>query len=354
MTARAPEIRADTTARRSRRRGRIALAHGGGGQLTDELLHAAVLPRLGNDVLNDLLDAGAVCDGAHRLAVTIDGYVVQPLKFPGGDIGRLAVCGTVNDLAVTGATPIAIALGLILAEGLEQSVLDDVLDSIADSARAADVRVVTGDIKVVGRGQADGMYITTAGVGRVSAERRFHPDQVAPGQALIINGPIADHGLAVMLARDMPEVESVLRSDVAPLNGLIRDVLAQAPEGVTFMRDPTRGGLSGLCADLAARTGFHVALDEREIPVRPETEYAAEMLGIDPLDVANEGKVVFVVRPEAVGQAIDALHAHPLGRAARVIGRIERARDGCCELVTLMGGRRIVQKPYGEQLPRIC
>lgn len=354
MTARVTEPRAGADAGRSRRRGRIALAHGGGGQLTDELLRSAVLPRLGNAALNELLDAGIVCAGEHRLAVTIDGYVVQPLKFPGGDIGRLAVCGTVNDLAVTGATPVALALGLILAEGLEQAVLEGVLDSIADAAREADVGVVTGDIKVVGRGQADGMYITTAGVGRMSVEHRVHPDEVAPGQALIINGPIADHGLAVMLARDMPEVESALRSDVAPLNGLIRDVLARAPGAVTFMRDPTRGGLSGLCADLAARTGFHVTLDEREIPVRPETEYAAEMLGIDPLDVANEGKVVFVVRPESVEQTIAALHAHPLGRAARVIGRIESARDGCCELVTLMGGRRIIQKPYGEQLPRIC
>ena len=334
---------------------RIAMAHGGGGQLSDDLIASAILPRLGNDVLNDLLDAGVLCDRGQRLALTIDGYVVQPLKFPGGDIGRLAVCGTVNDLAVTGATPLAVALAMILEEGLEQAVLDDVLASIATAAREAGVRVVTGDIKVVGRGQADRMYITTAGVGGVKADVRLHPDQVTPGQMLIINGPIADHGLAVMLARDMPEVQSAVRSDVAPLNGMIADVLSAVPRGaVTFMRDATRGGLAGLCADLAARCGFHVTLEEGAIPIRPETLHAAEMLGIDPLEVANEGKVVLMVRPEHVATALAAMRAHPLGQTARVIGTIDDSRDGCCDLVTHMGGRRIVQKPYGEQLPRIC
>jgi hydrogenase expression/formation protein HypE len=338
----------------SRGTGRITLAHGGGGQLTDELVRDTILPRLGNDALNELLDAAIVAAGTDRLALTVDGYVVQPLKFPGGDIGRLAVCGTVNDLAVTGATPKAIALGLILAEGFEQSVLEDVLDSVADAAREAEVRVITGDIKVVGRGQADGMYITTAGIGHVESNCRLHPSRVEPGQALIINGPIADHGLAVLLARDMPDVESVLRSDVAPLNGLIRGVLAAAGDAVSFMRDPTRGGLAGLCSDLAARTGWRVSLDERAIPIRTETQYAAELLGIDPLEVANEGKVVVVLAAAACDAVLAAMHAHPLGRDARVIGHIDHARDGICEMITSLGGRRIVQKPYGEQLPRIC
>jgi hydrogenase expression/formation protein HypE len=329
------------------------LAHGGGGQLTDELLQDSILPRVGNDILQELLDSAIIRQGNQRLAVTIDGYVVQPLQFPGGDIGRLAVSGTINDLAVTGAKPIGIALGLILAEGLEQDVLERVLDSIASTAREAGVRVITGDTKVVGRGQADGMYITTCGVGVVSRRVRVHPGQVMPGDVLVVNGPIADHGLAVMLAREMPQVSSPLRSDVAPLHGLIERVLKRVP-GVVFMRDPTRGGIAGLCADLASRSGLHVQLEEDQIPIRPETWRAAEMLGIDPLDVANEGKVVFAVRPESVQQLLAVLRQHPLGSEARVIGRVSEPRDGLCELLTKMGGRRIIQKPYGEQLPRIC
>lgn len=331
---------------------RIALAHGGGGQLTDELIRASVLPRIGNDILNELLDAAVIGHGNRRLAVTIDGYVVQPLKFPGGDIGRLAVSGTVNDLAVSGAKPLGVALGLILAEGLDRALLDEVLDSVASTASEAGIRVVTGDTKVVGRGQADGMYVTTCGVGIVPRQARLHPSLVMPGDALIINGPIADHGLAVMLAREMPQVRSILRSDVMPLNRLIEQVLKQVP-GVVFMRDPTRGGIAGLCADLASRTGWHVRVDENEIPIRPETRHAAEMLGIDPLEVANEGKVVFAVRPADVGPALAVLRRAGC-EAAAVIGAIEDRRDGLCELVTTMGGRRIIQKPYGEQLPRIC
>jgi hydrogenase expression/formation protein HypE len=345
----------DNVARNERpaaRRERIALAHGGGGQLTDELIRASVLPRIGNEVLDELLDAAVIRYGSQRLAVTIDGYVVQPLKFPGGDIGRLAVSGTVNDLAVSGARPIGVALGLILAEGLERDVLDEVLDSVAFTAREAGVKVITGDTKVVGRGQADGVYITTCGVGVVSRRARVHPSFVMPGDLLVVNGPIADHGLAVMLAREMPQVTSALRSDAAPLNKLIDEVLKRAP-GVVFMRDPTRGGLAGLCADLASRTGLHVRLDENAIPIRPETRHAAEMLGIDPLEVANEGKVVFVVRPTDVVPAMAALRRAGCAAAA-VIGSIDGPRDGLCELVTKMGGHRIIQKPYGEQLPRIC
>jgi hydrogenase expression/formation protein HypE len=334
-------------------RDRIALAHGGGGQLTDDLIQSAILPRLGNELLNELLDAAVVRDGSRRLVFSIDGYVVQPLMFPGGDIGRLAVCGTVNDLAVMGATPRAIALGMILAEGLERSVLDAVLDSIAATAREANVQVVTGDIKVVGRGQADGMYITTAGIGTTTRRPPVHPDYIAPGDVIIITGAIADHGLAVMLAREMPEVKSPIRSDVAPLNRMIHHVLKEVP-GVTFMRDPTRGGVAGLCADVASRTGYHVRLDEAEIPIRPETLHAAEMLGLDPLEVANEGKVVLFVRERHAARALAALRHHPAGAEARVIGQVETARDGVCDLLTTIGGRRIVQKPYGEQLPRIC
>lgn len=337
-----------------RRDDHIMLAHGGGGQLTDELISGLVLPRLGNTVLNDLLDSAVIEDASGtRLAMTIDSYVVQPVQFPGGDIGRLAVSGTVNDLAVCGAEPLGIALSLILAEGLEKSVLEQVLESIRQAAREAGVNVITGDTKVVGRSQADGLYITTAGIGKMITVRRFHPDQVQPGDAIILSGSVADHGLAVMLAREMPDVQSVLKSDVAPLNRMIARLLRRVPH-VVFMRDPTRGGLAAVAADLATRCGFRIVLDEDQIPLRPETLHAAEMLGLDPLEVANEGKVVIVVRPQGAAAALEVLRDDPLGREARIIGKVEAVRDGICELRTTIGGRRILQKPYGEQLPRIC
>jgi hydrogenase expression/formation protein HypE len=332
---------------------RIMLAHGGGGQLTDELISSSVLPRLGNEVLRDLLDASTVLAGGQPIAMTIDSYVVQPLKFPGGDIGRLAVSGTVNDLSVSGAQPLGLALAMILEEGLDRRLLDEVLDSVAQTAQEAGVRVVTGDTKVVGHGAADGMYLTTAGVGVARPLPRLHPDQVRPGDVLLINGPIADHGLAVMLAREMPQVTSILQSDVAPLNRLIKRLL-DAVGGIAFMRDPTRGGLAAVAADLASRTGLHVTLDETDIPVRPQTRHAADMLGLDPLEVANEGKVVIVARPESADEAMNVLRQDALGREARIIGRVEKKTDGVCEIRTAAGGRRIVQKPYGEQLPRIC
>lgn len=333
----------------------IVFAHGGGGQLTDELVNHLILPRIGNDVLNQLLDA-AVMPAAPgtRLALTIDSYVVQPWAFPGGNIGHLAVSGTVNDLAVCGAQPLGIAMGLILAEGFAKSDLERVLDSIAAVSDQAGVRVVTGDTKVVGRAHADGIYITTAGVGLVPEGRDLSPSRVEPGDVLILNGPIGEHGLAVMLAREMPEVQSVLRSDVAPLNHLIDRVLHGAGNAVAFMRDATRSGVAGVAVDLARQTGWHVTLDETRIEVRPEAQHAADMLGVDPLEVANEGKVVVVVRPDASDRILEAMRADPLGASAQVIGHIGDTRDGVCELRTRIGGRRVLQKPYGEQLPRIC
>jgi hydrogenase expression/formation protein HypE len=342
----------DTTLRWNR----VLLAHGGGGQLTDGLLKSSVLPRLGNPLLDDLLDSALIDLPAGRVALTIDAYVVQPLRFPGGDIGRLAVCGTVNDLSVCGAVPAGVALSLILTEGLPRRELEAVIDSVAVASAEAGVKVVTGDTKVVGHGQGDGLYVITAGVGVVPSGRRLHPDRVREGDVILINGPIADHGLAVMLAREMPQVDSAVRSDAAPLNRLIEALLAATGDAnVAFLRDPTRGGLAGVCADLARRAGRRIVLDEETIPMRPETRHAADMLGLDPLDVANEGKLVAVVRPEAAAPALDALRAHPLGVGAMAIGHVGAVdADGLCEIRTLMGGRRIVQKPYGEQLPRIC
>ena len=331
----------------------ISLAHGGGGQLTDELIGACILSRLGNPVLDQLLDS-AILDGAPKLAMTIDSYVVEPLKFSGGDIGRLAVCGTVNDLAVCGATPLGLALSLILTEGLPRTLLEEMIDSIAAAAKEAGVRVVTGDTKVIGRSGADGgdqMFITTAGVGaagraaepRAGSPRRHHPGQRHDCRSR--HG--GDAGAADAAG------EKRLRSDVAPLNAMIRRLLEKV-EGVVFMRDPTRGGLAGVVADLAQRSGLHVTLNEQDIPVQPQTLHAADMLGIDVLDVANEGKIVVVVRPEQAQAALQTLREDPHGQNAAIIGVVESTPDACCELRTEMGGSRILQKPYGEQLPRIC
>jgi len=333
---------------------KISLAHGGGGQLTDELISQCVLPRLGNSILSDLLDSAILplLAAGEKPTLTIDSYVVQPLFFPGGDIGRLCVSGTVNDLAVCGARPLGIALSLILTEGLPKSTLEKVLDSTAATAKEAGVRIVTGDTKVVGHGQGDGIYITTAGIG-ATACYKLHPDLIEPGDAIIISGNIADHGMAVMLARQLPQVQSAIASDVAPLNQMIASLL-QATAGVKFLRDPTRGGLAGVCADLASRTGRHITLEENLIPVDPRTRHVAEMLGADPLDVANEGKVLAVVRPGAVQAALAALQADPHGVNARVIGQVDATGEGVCELHSTLGGRRILLKAYGEQLPRIC
>jgi len=335
----------------------VMLAHGGGGQLTDELITGRILPKIGNEILNDLLDA-AVMDPLHgRIAMTIDSYVVQPWRFPGGDIGRLAVSGTINDLAVSGAKPAGLALAMILAEGFPMADLDAIMDSIAATAKEAGVRIITGDTKVVGRGQADGIYLITAGVGRVPSRRNVGPKEVKEGHVLVINGPIGEHGLAVMLAREMPDVQSVVKSDVAPLNGLIDEALDVGGAAVAFMRDPTRGGVAGLCADLARQCGHRVILNESAIQIRPEARHAADMLGLDPLEVANEGKVVLAIAPRAVDRVVAAMKSHPLGKYTAVIGSIGEPMppaSAICELRTTIGGRRIVQKPYGEQLPRIC
>jgi hydrogenase expression/formation protein HypE len=332
----------------------ILMGHGGGGQLMDQLLDEVVRPVVGNEILAQGLDSGIVNVAAGRLAMTLDGYVVTPWRFPGGDIGRLAVCGTVNDLAVCGARPLGIALGLILAEGFETSALKQIMASVAAAADEAGVKVITGDTKVVGRGQADGIYITTAGVGLCDdAAIKNQKSKIESGDVLILNGHIADHGLAVMLAREMPELKTPIRSDVAPLNGLISRVLESGSK-VRFMRDATRAGLAGVTADIARRFGRRVVLEEAAIPVCREARHAAEMLGLDVLEVANEGKVVMVVAGEDAEKALKALRGHPLGEQAAIIGKVCETGDGICELRTSFGGSRVVQKPYGEQLPRIC
>jgi hydrogenase expression/formation protein HypE len=243
---------------------------------------------------------------------------------------------------------------LILSEGFPGRDLQEVLDSIAAAAAAAEASVVTGDTKVVDREHGDGIYITTAGVGRVPGGRDPGPDKVTPGDVILLSGSLGEHGLAVLLARQMPSVQSNVRSDAAPLNHLVERIWTAAGDAVVFMRDPTRAGLAGLAADLAQHSGWNIVLEESAIPIKPQVRHASDLLGLDPLEIANEGKVVVVVRPGAAPAVLAAMQGDPLGRDAAVIGFVEDTRDGLCRLRTSTGGRRIVQKPYGEQLPRIC
>jgi hydrogenase expression/formation protein HypE len=342
---------------------RIVLAHGGGGELMSRLIHEHLLPKLGNERLAPLTDGAVLPWPSGELVFTTDSYVVTPLEFPGGDIGRLAVCGTVNDLAVMGADPVALSLGLILEEGLPLDLLDRIIASIAASAKEAGVTVVTGDTKVIERRRSGddaaapdsvaGLFINTAGVGRLRADAHLDLRRVTPDDVIIVSGTLADHGLTIMSVRNGIEFESDLRTDAAPLNGLIVGLL-ESGASIKFLRDPTRGGLAGVLADISDTTGHSVEIEEAGLPISPTARHAAEMLGLDPLTVANEGKLVCVAAAADAGRALAVWRGHPLGRRAAVIGRVTAAQPPLVELITRAGGRRIVQRPYGEELPRIC
>jgi hydrogenase expression/formation protein HypE len=331
----------------------IIIAHGGGGEMTRRLIARHFLPRLANKLLDPLTDSAVLEIGGQRIAITTDAYVVQPLKFPGGDIGRLAVSGTVNDLAVSGAVPTALTLAVVMEEGLSISLLDEIVASIAAAAAEAGVVVATGDTKVVEHRRGDGLIITTAGVGQVRPDARLDTRRIAAGDVLIINGPIAEHGLAVMSAREGLTFQTDLRSDVAPLNGLVATMFDSGAD-LKFLRDPTRGGIAGVAADLAEDTRLTLELDEAAIPITRVARHTAELLGIDPLVVANEGKVLAVVPAGDAERLLTAMRKHPLGGRATVIGRFVESQPPLVELITRAGGRRIVQRPYGEELPRIC
>jgi len=326
----------------------ITLAHGAGGRLTRRLVEERFLPRLGNAALDAMGDSAIVGD----LAITTDSYVVAPRFFPGGDIGRLAVCGTVNDLVVAGAEPIALTAGFVLEEGLALDELERVVESMAAAAGEAGVKIVAGDTKVVQRGACDGLFVNTSGVGRVSRGFAPAPDGARAGDAVLLSGTIADHGMAVLACREGLPLEGDLASDVAPLGGLVR-ALREAGVDVHAMRDPTRGGLAGALIELAQAAGVRAVVEERAIPLRGSVRAACELTGIDPLHVANEGKLVAIVPGDQAETALEALRADPLGEDAAIVGRIEEGDPGL-ELLTALGGRRGVQMPLGEILPRIC
>lgn len=333
----------------------IKLAHGGGGQLTAELIAQVILPALGGTQKPGRLTDAAELTLSGRAAFTTDSYVVQPLEFPGGNIGKVAVCGTVNDLAVSGATPKALSLGLIMEEGLDIGLLKRVLESAGQAARAAGVAIVTGDTKVMERGGVDGMVMNTSGVGEILPGADLGFDRIAKGDEIVLSGALGEHALAVMSQRKGLSFSAELASDCAALNGLTSDLVAALGTRLHFMRDPTRGGLAATVVDVAEAVGRDVEIVESAIPVNRTARAAAEMLGLDLLAAANEGKLVAVVARGAGAQAVEVLKRHGIASRAAVIGSIGAASDQpLVELVTAIGGRRVVQMPYGEELPRIC
>jgi hydrogenase expression/formation protein HypE len=332
----------------------IVMGHGGGGKLGNELVEHLFLPAFRNPALENLGDAAIFELASGRLAMSTDSFVVQPLFFPGGSIGALAVNGTVNDLAVSGADPKFLSASFILEEGFPLAQLAAIVQEMAAAAATAGVKIVTGDTKVVERGHGDGCYINTAGVGLLRPGIRVGPHRAEPGDAILVSGYIGDHGMAIMSVREGLEFESQIRSDCAALNGLIADVLNAAGDAVHAMRDPTRGGLASTLNEIAAASNVGIAIDERALPVRPEVQSACELLGLDPVYVANEGKAVFFVAPEFAEVVLSVLQAHPLGRDAARIGTVTTDHPRMLVARTAMGANRVISIPVGEQLPRIC
>lgn len=331
----------------------VRLAHGSGGETMGKLIRERILPRFDNPLLRTLSDS-AVFDvaPASRLAFTTDSYVVDPIFFPGGDIGYLAVCGTVNDLAVCGARPLYLSVGLIVEEGLPMTDLEKILDSMARAAAEAGVQLITGDTKVVARGAADRIFINTAGVGLLNEGVALGPERCKAGDAVIVSGPIGSHGIAVLAAREDFGLETELKSDVAPLAGQVQALLEACPE-VHMMRDPTRGGLAGVLVEIAAASGLGIELHEGKIPVTDAVRGACEILGFDPLFIANEGVFAAVIPGHSSETAVKALKRAGAGKAS-LIGRVTEDDPGIVSVETVVGGKRILVPLGDELLPRIC
>jgi hydrogenase expression/formation protein HypE len=343
-------------ARRARpriREERITMSHGAGGKATQTLIEAMFLDGFRNPLLEPLEDAARLRVNGARLALTTDSYVVSPLFFPGGNIGDLAINGTVNDLATSGAIPLYLSAGFILEEGFEVAELARIVTAMREAADVAGVQVVTGDTKVVEKGKADGCYINTAGVGAIEHDLDLGVATARPGDAIIVSGPIGDHGVTIMLARGELDIEADVTSDTAPLNGLVADLLAATP-GVRALRDATRGGVATILNEIAKAANVGVLVNENDIPVRPEVRGASELLGIDPMYVACEGRLVAITAGESADRALEALRAHPLGGQAAIIGHVTADPPGIVQLKTAFGGTRIVDLLVGDPLPRIC
>ncbi|MFE7132835.1 hydrogenase expression/formation protein HypE [Streptomyces sp. NPDC057638] len=332
---------------------RVVMGHGGGGALSAELVGEIFLPAYGGERLAGLADSAAVTLGGARLAFSTDAFVVRPLFFPGGSIGDLAVNGTVNDLAMSGARPAYLSCGMILEEGVETALVGRVAEAIGAAARAAGVEIVTGDTKVVESGHGDGVYLHTSGIGLIPAGVDIRPGRARPGDAVLVSGEIGLHGVAIMSMREGLEFGVEVRSDCAPLGSLVETMLAVTPD-LHVLRDPTRGGVGAALNEIASAAGVGVRLQERAVPVPPQVDNACAILGLDPLYVANEGKLLAFVPPEHADALLAAMRAHPLGTAAAIIGECVPDHPGMVVARTAFGGTRVVDMPLGEQLPRIC
>jgi hydrogenase expression/formation protein HypE len=332
----------------------ITMSHGAGGKATTSLIEGLFAPAFASETLDEMADAGMLSVEGLDLALTTDSFVVKPLRFPGGSIGELAVNGTVNDLAMAGARPLALTLSLVLEEGLPAETLRAETDAIAGAARAADVQIVAGDTKVVERGHADGMYICTTGLGRRDPRARLAPDLLAPGDRILLSGSIGEHGTAIMLARGELGLEADIESDTRSLWPAVDALLDAAGPGLRCLRDATRGGVASVLNELARASGVAIVVREAAVPVQPAVAGAAEILGIDPMYVANEGKFVVFVAPERSQQALASLQAMPDGQDAAEIGEVKTDPPGMVLVETAFGGRRVMDQLVGDPLPRIC
>lgn len=335
---------------------KINLSHGSGGKATHNLIEGVFAPAFSNPLLDTMDDAATfgINGSGQRMAFTTDTYVVSPLFFPGGDIGKLAVHGTINDLAMAGAQPLYLSAGFILEEGFPITDLRRIVASMAAAASDAGVAIVTGDTKVVQRGKADGLFINTAGVGLIRATGPLGQARVQPGDKVLLSGPVGDHGIAIMLAREALEIETDVESDTAPLHTMVAALLEAAGDGVHCMKDPTRGGVATTLNEIAIGSEVSIGLDEHTIPVRPEVRGACEILGLDPLTIANEGKMLAIVSSETAEAALAAMRSHPLGREAAIIGSVQTEPAGMVFLRTDIGGMRVLDMLVGDPLPRIC
>ncbi len=332
----------------------IILGHGSGGALTNQLIKDVFQEAFENPILDELLDAAVLEVNGGRVAFSTDSFVVDPIFFPGGDIGKLAVCGTVNDLAVSGATPLYLSTGFIIEEGLPIADLRQIVQSMRKAAQAAGIHIVTGDTKVVGRGSADKVFINTAGIGVIPEGRRLSPRCIEPGDVVLISGTMGDHGLTILAQREGLSFSTPVESDCTPLNRIAKAVLDAGGDGVRCMRDPTRGGLATTLNELAVQSGRGILIQEEEIPLRREVVGACDMLGIDPLYLANEGKVIAIVAPEVSGDVLGAMRGLPEGQGAVEIGKVIAEEEGLVLLETELGATRILGMLEGEPLPRIC
>jgi hydrogenase expression/formation protein HypE len=332
----------------------ILLGHGSGGRLSHQLLDELIIPIVSWTPSSGQNDAALLDTVSARIAYTTDSFVVDPIFFPGGTIGSLAVHGTVNDLAMMGARPLWLSVGLIIEEGFSKADLKTILLDMRSAADAAGVRIVTGDTKVVPRGKADKIFITTSGVGAVEHNLPIHGANAQPGDVVIINGTIGDHGIAVMAGREGLELDTEIRSDSAALNGLVADLLAEIGPALHVLRDPTRGGVATTIKEIAQQSGVAITLREKNLPIKPAVRGVCSILGLDPLFVANEGKLLVFVSADAAEAALAVIRKHPLGADAAIIGTVQEGSAGRVQMETTVGGLRSVDMLSGEQLPRIC